>query len=173
MPLSEFPAFRSAPGTALHDSLGYWQWAGTFSNARSGGGVGLKQPALLKRPAAMAGVLGGRGFSGGQEGGPLVLFEEGAPHRSALVLSVSSQWFSTVLGMRPSHYGHPNALVGGVQGHVQAIPAGHTASFVIVAGDAGINAAMDRFGSVLQRKFRTAKLSDDVVTAKLGYWTGE
>jgi hypothetical protein len=162
VPLSEFPAFRSAPGTALHDRLGWYQWAGTFSNARSAGGVGLTQPALAKRE---------KGFAGGQEGGPLVLFEEGAAHGRALVLSVSSQWFGTVLGMRPPKYSRHNSLVGGVQGDVESIPASHAASFVVVGGNAGINAAMSRFGAVLQRKFGTSKLRHDVVTERLGYWT--
>ena len=57
LPLAEFPAFRSGPGTRLSD-LGYTTWAGTCCwRLRVGGGVGLG------------------GYMGGAEGGPLTLFD--------------------------------------------------------------------------------------------------
>ena len=78
VPLSEFPAFRSAPGTALHDRLGWYQWGGTFGRSRAAGGVGLRRARLAKEE---------QGLAGGQEAGPLLLFEDGRPQGAALVLS--------------------------------------------------------------------------------------
>ena len=66
-------------------------------------------------------------------------------------------------------------LMAGVQGKVTAVPAtaGHSAAVVICAtADRGINAAVGRWGRLLRKKYRTKKMAGDLITTKLGYWTG-
>ena len=184
VPLSEFPSFKQGPGTALHDTLGWWQWGGGFSQYRTGGGVGLK-----RRESGQKRVAGeGKGLVGGQEGGPLVLFEAGKARGAALVLSPMSAWFSAMLGIsgggstsNSTSADALGSLVAGVQGGVTSIPKGHSVSFAIVATVAGVsnstssgvNAAVECWGGVLRKKYGTDKsrYATDIVTNKLGYWT--
>lgn len=67
-----------------------------MTNARQGGGVGLRNPGYLHQYPDNDGLVGG------QEGGPLVLFEEGKATGSAMVFSPMGAWFASVLGMRPA-----------------------------------------------------------------------
>lgn len=141
-----------------------------MTNARQAGGVGLRGPGNLKE------YPDNNGLVGGQEGGPLVLFDEGRALSDVLVLSPMGSWFASVLGMRPllHHSGafSGNALVAGVQGDVTNVPAGHTASFLLCATlGKGINAGVQRWGSVLRSKYAVPKLGSTVVEQKLGYWT--
>ena len=92
VPRTEFPAFKATRGTQLHDTLGWWQWGGAMTNARQAGGVGLRAPGVSEDYPDNDGLVGG------QEGGPLVLFEEGNARGDALVLSPLGGWFATVLG---------------------------------------------------------------------------
>lgn len=170
VPRSEFPSFSAAMGTTLHDEIGWWQWGGAMTNARQAGGVGLRGPGYLKAYPDNDGLVGG------QEGGPLVLFDEGRALGDVLVFSPMGGWFASVLGMRPllNHSASPrgNALIAGVQGDVARIPAGHNASFILCATRGkGINAGVQRWGAVLRTKFAVPKLASTVVERKLGYWT--
>jgi len=166
VPRTEFPAFVTKPGTRLHDELGWWQWGGAMTNARQGGGVGLTGPGYLKQYPTNEGLVGG------QEGGPLVLFEAGKAKGDALVFSPMGNWFATVIGMRPLAPAPGNALVGGVQGAVTTIPPGHSAGFLLCATRGqGINAAVARWGDVLRAKFAVPKVKPTVVGTTLGYWT--
>ena len=84
LPLAEFPAFRSGPGTRLSE-LGYTTWAGTCCwRLRVGGGVGLG------------------GFMGGAEGGPLTLFDaqSASAKADAMVLSPLDNFMHNVISLR-------------------------------------------------------------------------
>jgi hypothetical protein len=86
LPLAEFPAFRSGPGTRLSE-LGYTTWAGTCCwRLRVGGGVGLG------------------GFMGGAEGGPLTLFDANQTasggKADAMVLSPLDSFMHNVISLR-------------------------------------------------------------------------
>ena len=79
-------------------------------------------------------------------------------------------WFATVIGMRPLARAPGNALVGGVQGAVSTIPAGHSAGFLLCATRGqGINAAVARWGDVLRAKYAAPKVKPTVVSTTLGY----
>ena len=72
LPLAEFPAFRSGPGTRLSE-LGYTTWAGTCCwRLRVGGGVGLGEGG-----GGLGGVDGG--VEGGIEGGIIPTYSLMAP----------------------------------------------------------------------------------------------
>lgn len=84
LPLSEFPAFDYSHGSRLRGELGYVTWAGVFAYTRASQGIGLS------------------GYIGGQEGGPIVLFQTGQRNRSALVISPYAEFMSSVLALRPA-----------------------------------------------------------------------
>jgi hypothetical protein len=87
LPLSMFPRWDTGSSTWLRsDSAGYKTWTGRFANDDSSQGVGLSR------------------YRGGQEGGPLVLFDSvgsATAVRTTIVLSPASDFNDAVLGLSP------------------------------------------------------------------------
>eukprot|EP00043_Microstomoeca_roanoka_P011144 m.105214 g.105214 ORF g.105214 m.105214 type:complete len:897 (+) comp15104_c1_seq7:127-2817(+) len=63
-------------------------------------------------------------------------------------------------------------LVFGIQGKITQVPARHIQSFIMVLGqNSGINGGMQLWGQAMKTAYNTSRMTPDVVTTKLGYWT--
>jgi len=62
-------------------------------------------------------------------------------------------------------------FVAGLHGKLTSIPPGYSQKFILSGlNNAGINAAMFKWGSVLQRMYHTTRMPHDILTTSLGYW---
>jgi hypothetical protein len=157
-PSLHFPSWRYT-GTPLQSAgTGYLEWNGRFSNDGTNWGTALNQ------------------FVGGQTGGPLVLFNLSAVTAQgalpAVVVGPLDHFKSTILGLNPEYASQPGMrLVAGVQGYVVNVDAGYVQRVAVTQSDAGIAAAVQRFGSVLRREWNTSRMAGDPNVERLTYWT--
>ena len=171
-PSVHFPSFP------LHDALhtaGFVEWSGRFTRDTTSIGIGLQ------------------GFTGGQTGGPLVLFDPtfvpnsaSAARPSALVLAPLSSLKASILGLTagpPMNSSAPPLqwLSGGPQGKPNTLPPGFSYSFALVPSEEGVGAATYAFGAVLRAAQGTTRMAsspaslssalEDVGTSYLSYWS--
>ena len=141
--ITEFPAWQQ--GAGLLPKLGSLSWSATFL---AGLDIGVGAPA-----------------GGYDHESPTVLFT--AFNGTAAVFSAASE-FMTVQHTRTAvgawHYG--------VGSEVTELPSGFSYQSVFVVSGAGISAAIDAWGEVMQRKYSAgARKIADVTATKLGYMT--
>lgn len=107
------------------------------------------------------------GFGGGQEGGPIVVFDVTARHGAGVVLSTFDEHFTCQLHL--SGYG----FAGGISSTVTTIPRGYSTSFLFAMGSGGVTSIIMNWGKILQLAHNTSRklATTDVITTKLGYWT--
>lgn len=102
-------------------------------------------------------------WSGGLEGGPLVLFA--GSH--AAVFGPSNEFKTTVISRVGSR------VVAGIQGMVQSVPAGYEVRFALVGSSEGITASTMAYGSLLRKAHGTAQtkltLADDPLSRQLHF----
>jgi hypothetical protein len=155
-PSSLFPTFTLA-STAPDSSGAYLTWAGRFSPASYGAGLGA-----------------GLADTAGSEGGPLVLFTYTSDRTAAthsLVLSTFDNFKSNILG-RPGPNGiAPAGAAFGIGGYVTSVPAGYMTSAALYFSAAGPTDAMLGWGALMQQAYATNKMTNDVIINSLSYWT--
>ena len=112
----------------------------------------------------------------GQLGGVAVLFDGGAVGGTAVVVSPLDHFLSASLadevggaGCAP---GSPTCWAAGESSYVEAVPPGHSASWVLVAGAEGVTGAVAAWGAVMRGYYAATadKLADTSLTT-LGYNT--
>eukprot|EP01052_Picozoa_sp_SAG31_P016505 SAG31_NODE_1095_length_9928_cov_5.441042_8_plen_1013_part_00 len=97
-PSSEFPAFAAPEDGSVRltsEQMGFFTTGGVMNYLGLARGLGLKRPAGKRSPL-------GHAYTGGAQGGPLVLFEVNKTlgDADALVLSTANHHTSSVAGMR-------------------------------------------------------------------------
>eukprot|EP01116_Phalansterium_solitarium_P006816 TRINITY_DN1920_c0_g2_i1.p1 TRINITY_DN1920_c0_g2~~TRINITY_DN1920_c0_g2_i1.p1 ORF type:complete len:350 (-),score=57.87 TRINITY_DN1920_c0_g2_i1:545-1594(-) len=129
IPSSRFPSFTTGAPSLLNE-LGMLCWQGRFAYDDVKWGVGLSQ------------------FEGGEEAGPLVLFDA-APATGlrprALVYS-SFDNFKTAITSPPVADGASTSIGSGISGRVASLPVQFTVSFALFASLQGINDAVHEWG---------------------------
>ena len=168
-PVAHFPSFAASPGDALGSELAFVEINGRFGADNTAVGHGL------------------RGFTGGQVGGPLIVFDDAfmppARPAAALVAPLTSLK-EAILGLVPDpRAGGSNLtrLVAGPQGRLTSLPAGYNYSVAIVSAADGVNSVVARFGALMRARYASWRLGGDPADAasadadpglwKLSYWT--
>ena len=163
------------PYNRLGGSLGFLEWNGRFTNDNIAIGKGLV------------------GFTGGQTGGPLIVYDttNWQPGNGSqlyakppsLLIAPLNQVKSSILGIveDDAHMGSLWRLSGGPQGHITSLDAGYTYSFVVLATPYGITNATYNYGTIMRQYYNTTKLGGnpqdiassviDPLTYKVSYWT--
>jgi hypothetical protein len=168
-PVAHFPSFAASADVALGSSLAFVEINGRFSADNTAIGHGL------------------RGFTGGQVGGPLIVFDDSfappARPAAALVAPLTSIK-EAILGLIPDpRAGGSNLtrLVAGPQGRLTSLPPGYNYSVAIVAAGDGINSVVACFGALMRARYASWRLGGDPADAasadidpgryRLSYWT--
>lgn len=177
LPLAQFPTFIAMPYNALGGTLGFLEWAGRFTNDQVSHGTGL------------------RGFTGGQMGGPLVLFDPaftpgnasagaaGTAKPRSLLVGPWAGMKTTILGIVEDHLhrGVLWRLAAGPQGHITSLPPGFSVAFALVPSTSGITDVTYAYGSAMRRLYGTQRMAGlpasaasaeaDPLQYKLSYWS--
>jgi len=147
-PSSQFPVFAPASG------LRFASWGGRFFGAVSGAwGAGA-------------------GAAAGAMGGPVALFPpQAAPGAfPALVVAPFSAFKANLLGAPLAGQAPPATLAAGLNGYVDALPAGFALSTSVSGSAAGATDALHAWGAALLASRGTVRVADPTST-QLTYWT--
>jgi hypothetical protein len=176
-PSVQFPTFIAMPSNRLGGSLGFLEWNGRFTNDENAVGAGLV------------------GFTGGQVGGPIVLFDAAAflpgngsgaaqSKPPALLLGALTSVKSVIFGIveDDAHRGTLWRLSAGPQGHATSLPPGYTYTVAAVPTPFGVGNATYAYGDLLRAQggsvgklagepaALSSALADPLVGA-VSYWT--
>ncbi len=145
-PSTQFPVFAPASG------LRFASWGGRFFGASSG--------------------AWGAGAAAGAMGGPVALFPpQAAPGAfPALVVAPFSAFKANMLGTPLAGQAPPATLAGGLNGYVDALPAGFALSTSVSGSAAGATDALHAWGAALLASRGTVRVADPTST-QLTYWT--
>ncbi len=82
IPFAEFPVCSFTDNDILKSKLGYIEWQGRHINDRTNYGIGLSL------------------FEFGNEGGPVLFFENGIKRCSSLIISTAQQFMNGIFSIR-------------------------------------------------------------------------
>jgi hypothetical protein len=155
IPSTAFPVWLPA-ATSDASTLGSATWAGRFASSvvSTNGGVAYALNNLCNF---------------GAEGGPLVLWDRkntSIGTGDTLVLGPLFNFKGSIMGKGIQD----NSCAAGLNGYVVNAPSGLQSSILITFSKNGITDSMHTYGSILQQKYQTKKITDPMST-ELSYWT--